>query len=353
MILFAPAASALQGWGHLMRCIAIADEVSAAGGATAFHVAGDTATAAMLLRGRHPWRAGDVGMIATAFGAATVLLDGYHYSDEDELRLTTQGLAVAAMDDDGHTSHRYARLIINGNPHSAAPDLYMTANSAQLLLGTRYTPLRSSLTALRRPSVRIRPVVESAVVVLGGSDSTGLSDTVLDAVTAHTTCRVVVAGAEPRDIPPRTWGRHVQRLRWVRDPESLALSMSQSDIAISAGGMTSYELAYLGIPSVLLPVTERQAPASSELQRRGAARVVTPPVLATLGNTLKHLCNAADEREAMALAGRAIFDGSGSRRIAQALIELSREAASIRGSSAACCDRKETHEQSTPLGRLE
>ena len=327
MILFAPAVSALQGWGHLMRCIAIADAVHAEGGMTAFCVPNDAAATAILLGKQHRWHSGDIGITAAECGAQVVLLDGYHYDDEAELLLARQGLTVAAMDDDGHASHQHARLIINGNPHSAVPDLYAQAKDAQLLLGTRYTPLRSSLAALRSPSIQVRAKIKNAVIVFGGSDVMGLADTVLDAVTSHTDCSVVVAGAEPSDPGAKPWGHHAARLRWLRKPEALALAMSQADIAVSAGGMTSYELAFLGVPALLLPVSERQEPASSELERLGAARVVPPTALATLGEELERLCESVTEREAMAHSGRAIFDGHGTHRIARALIELSREAA--------------------------
>jgi UDP-2,4-diacetamido-2,4,6-trideoxy-beta-L-altropyranose hydrolase len=321
-----------HGWGHLMRCLAIADEIRASGGAATFQVGGDTEQAGILLAGRHPMTAVghfiDVRAIAEAAmraGARTLLLDGYGFSDDDERVLSESGMSVAVLDDFGHNPHRFARLIVNGNLHYAHRSLYAEAPQAQLLLGPSFAPLRPAL-ARQRIAPRSAPeAVQNLLVVMGGSDVAGMRDTVLGELTRSIPPAISLTVAAP-PVPPhgRPWSAHARRLRWVSEPDAVAAEMARSDLAVSAGGMTSYELAFMGVPAVLVPATEVQAPVSTELMQRGAALVVAAGEASGrfIAETVGRLLNARVQRQQMTNAGQSIFDGAGARRIAKALLML-------------------------------
>ncbi|WBY00903.1 glycosyltransferase [Ramlibacter tataouinensis] len=329
MILVRVECGSQHGWGHLMRCVAIADEALELGVTTCFQVDGDARQAAALLAGRH--RLLDIGTDAVrdarAINAQTIVLDGYGYGDLQEATYAECGLDVAVMDDFGHAPHRHARLIANGNLHYASPALYREAARAQLLLGPAYAPIRPLMRTVRRPLQAARPQPQRVLVVLGGSNFGGMLDFALDAVVSVLgSCAVVVAGKRPRALPARTWISKARSIEWVSEPDALASAMAQCDLAVSAGGMTSYELAYLGVPAVLVPATAAQAPVSAELARLGAAYVEAPgpDLTRRLMRSLEALSEDCERRTAMAAAGRAIFDALGAQRIASALIGLAR-----------------------------
>lgn len=328
MIVFRTSCGAREGWGHLVRSTAIADEVAAAGGRACFLVAGDSGQARRLIGDRHPVHhapdgpvAPTVVELARSLSARAVLLDGYGFTDVDEAEISDAGLAVAAMDDFGHNPHRAAALVVNGNLHFARASLYPEALHARLLLGPEFAPLRPELRKARIAARDASAPVRRIIVVMGGSDAGGVLDDILGALLGELSADIaLVAAGRPR-------GDTESRLRRVEAPDELAREMARADLGISAGGMTSYEFAFLGVPAVIVPATDVQSPVSEELERRGSAVVVRtdrPPggdVIAAVRDLLQDPVR----RQAMADAGQAMFDGLGAARIAAALLDLERQ----------------------------
>ena len=59
-------------------------------------------------------------------------------------------------------------------------------------------------------------------------------------------------------------------------PEDMRAIMATADLAVTAGGQTTYELAASGVPAVALCIAENQRPnlAALQLPVRAAAKVV-------------------------------------------------------------------------------
>jgi len=106
--------------------------------------------------------------------------------------------------------------------------------------------------------------------------------------------------------------------------------MLESDIAISAGGQTLYELARVGVPTVGIVVAENQTGNVEGLSRAGfllkAGRWDSPDLLENIHRLIQHLKNR-DIRRRMSEAGRKLIDGKGSLRIVKKLLEVLNEGA--------------------------
>jgi len=104
----------------------------------------------------------------------------------------------------------------------------------------------------------------------------------------------------------------------LRDPADMAALMEDSDLAISAGGTTAWELAYMGVPSLLFATADNQREVAASLERAGAAKDlgwhadVTVPSLA---QTIQEVARSASQRERMAQRGRGLVDGLGVPRV--------------------------------------
>lgn len=108
----------------------------------------------------------------------------------------------------------------------------------------------------------------------------------------------------------------------------MAQLMSAADIAISAGGLSSYELAYMGVPSILFPLSDIQAKVSSELAVQGAAITVgisSQFPTERFAVEFKALMNSPARCIAMTRAAQNLFDGLGAQRVASALMGVSHE----------------------------
>src|SRR5207249_1394323 len=98
--------------------------------------------------------------------------------------------------------------------------------------------------------------------------------------------------------------------------------MAWADVAISAAGGTCWELAFMGLPAILMSLAENQIPIGSSLDTAGAATYmgdaasIAPGAIATC---LRKMIESSELRSRMSLAGRALVDGKGADRVVRAL----------------------------------
>ena len=100
--------------------------------------------------------------------------------------------------------------------------------------------------------------------------------------------------------------------------------MNAADLAVSSAGGTALELAYLGVPSILIPIAADQSRISSGLAKAGAAvDMGWHQDLSTeaLCNTLFELTDNPGQLSSMSQQGKKIVDGRGTDRIVQTILD--------------------------------
>jgi spore coat polysaccharide biosynthesis predicted glycosyltransferase SpsG len=114
---------------------------------------------------------------------------------------------------------------------------------------------------------------------------------------------------------------------WVvihRDPPDVRGLMLGADVALCAGGQTTYELAATGTPAIAVQVAANQAGNLRGLEAAGALVWAGSVEDADLGDrvmaALAALAGDGARRAAMSRAGRALVDGKGIERVAEALL---------------------------------
>jgi len=99
---------------------------------------------------------------------------------------------------------------------------------------------------------------------------------------------------------------------------NMASLMLDADLAISAGGFTMYELAYSGVPSLIIPLSPIQEMAAQSVANFGAAINIGAhsyfPEM-QLRSTLLDLKNSKSRRRRMSTCGQSLVDGLGVSRI--------------------------------------
>jgi len=104
----------------------------------------------------------------------------------------------------------------------------------------------------------------------------------------------------------------------------MASLMQQADLAISAGGLTSYELAFMGLPSILIPVTSIQAEASNMLALHGSAVTLglhTEFPRSRFARILGELLESPSRCLEISASGLRLFDGLGLDRVAKVMMD--------------------------------
>src|SRR5438034_1243299 len=123
------------------------------------------------------------------------------------------------------------------------------------MLGPRFAMLRPEIHALRGAPAQAPRRAERLLVTLGASDpldATGLVARALAPIADRFHTTIVVGPANQRAEQIAAAVRTMPHVQVVQCPPALESLMQSSDIAVAAVGGTMWELAYLGVPTLLL-----------------------------------------------------------------------------------------------------
>jgi UDP-2,4-diacetamido-2,4,6-trideoxy-beta-L-altropyranose hydrolase len=335
LLLIRADANAETGSGHVLRCLALAEAWQQAGGRAALvsarpapHVQSRASAlgAELIDPAAGPASAADADglcRLARERKAAWVVLDGYQFDEVWQRRLKEAGLRVLFIDDCGQCRHYWADVVLNQNP-GAAPALYFSKEShTRLLLGSRYALLRGEFLKWRDGRRAAPARARKILVTLGGSDPRNVTLKVvqgLKALAAEAIEATVVVGASSPHLPAIE--SEVRQARFpvslLREARNMPELMAGADLAIAAGGTTAWEVAFMGLPALLVAVAENQSENIGWLNSGGVARALgwhetlSP---AQIAGQVEALCQDAAAREEMSRRGRALIDGLGAFRV--------------------------------------
>jgi UDP-2,4-diacetamido-2,4,6-trideoxy-beta-L-altropyranose hydrolase len=259
-----------------------------------------------------------------------IALDGYHFDADYQAAIRARGFPLIVIDDYAHLSRYHADIILNQN--AGAEKFQYHAPDARLLCGASFVLLREEFFGFRdfecKPTDRTR-----ILITFGGSDSANMSLLVLRAIDQikklKLTTRVIIGGMNSHAREIENFCKHAAgRIEIVRQTENMAGHMHWADIAISAAGTTSWELCYLGVPSLLTQVAENQTALSENLAAAGAAECLGWYASLTedgIGEALVALINNPRKRASMSTAAKQLVDGKGSDRLFETMHQLTKQ----------------------------
>ena len=191
-----------------------------------------------------------------------------------------------------------------------------------LYVGPKYLMLKDVFKQLHQRNRQIKVIPDSILVTLGGADPKNLTVKVIEALNMlkpsyNITVVIGPAFNNTNNIINSTNKSHHNYIikSNVNDMHEL---MWNSDIAITAGGETSYELACLGTPAINISHVEHQVVNANELEKAGTLinlglsdRVTQDEIYDEMDDLLS---NAA-KRKQMSKNGWMLVDGQGSHRV--------------------------------------
>ena len=337
-------ASATIGTGHVMRMLALAQ----AWRARPQRVAGEPAPlflCAEIAAGLVGRLTGDgfrvAGLDAPIGSAADgqlaaravapggwVVADGYRFGFAFQAAVRGGGARLMLMDDNGENGTYDCELVLNQNVAASESAYRDRAPATRLLLGTRYALLREEFVA--PPAHGSRPAAQGlhVLVTMGGSDPGDATRQVLDALGQlarprdHVT--VVVGAGNPRAAALE---QQLAPLRWASARLAVGVTdmaglMGRSDLAITAGGSTCWELCRLGVPMLVLGIADNQRSIVHGLAAAGAAISAgggDAPDVDAMARQVSGLLADAELRAALAARARELVDGQGAARVCAAL----------------------------------
>ena len=275
-------ASETIGTGHIMRCVALAQTWQASGGEVLFVVRSlPSALEQRLEREKMETHrlnpscddAAETIAIALGWSADWVVLDGYHFKEGFQRAIKAAGLRLLVVDDFGGVGQIEADLVLNQNVYATKAYTHRRPGTA-LLLGTRYALLRREFLDARFARAAEPAENLDVLVTLGGTDPENVTGTVLDIVGRidGIGSLVLVGPGNPRAPQLAEQARHLHGTVQVRvNPPDIPELMASSDFAISAAGTTCWELAFTGLPMLLIVLAENQRRTAERLDELGIA----------------------------------------------------------------------------------
>lgn len=330
------------GTGHVMRCLVLAQTWQEQGGTAIFLMAPGASALGKRLeeQGIREVRlsaqpgslpdADETAAIALRYNAAWVSLDGYQFLPDYQRALKDKIAHLLLFDDLGDAERYHADLLLNQNAY-ATPEMYADrAGNCTLLLGAPYFLLRGEFREWRQRDRQIAPCARNLLVTFGGSDPENATANALQALallpTPAMNVRVLVGASNPhRAGLERLAATLPHSVEFQTDSKRIADEMAWADVAISAAGGTSWELAFMGLPSLLITLSENQRGCAQYLNRHGIAislgwqHKVQPSETAA---TLSALVDDPGRRAEMSSRGRKLIDGQGPDRVVQAMASI-------------------------------
>ena len=329
-IVFRVDASKEIGVGHLMRCLALSEELWKRGHDCSFLSKTNNPELIQRIKKFH-------GNIHGIPPAATIrqdqdalinytkkykidwfIIDHYNLDSSYIKEIKHQGFRVLSIDDTANM-HYYSDIVINQNI-GAEKIVFSTEPYTRLLLGPVYVILRDEL--LIREKKQHNKDVKKLLITLGGTDPDNFILTILQAIKEVTKNIDLIVTIGPFNPHLAALQAYIEKtdasIDLVQSPENMANLYIKSNLAISAGGSSCYELAYFGIPNLIIAVADNQLAIAHELDRQrigiylGKKNEIQREYLR---DKIKELMENQSLRKHMSKNGRMLVDGKGKERI--------------------------------------
>ncbi|WP_405115845.1 UDP-2,4-diacetamido-2,4,6-trideoxy-beta-L-altropyranose hydrolase [Paenibacillus sp. FSL K6-1217] len=288
-----------MGTGHIMRCLTLAAGLAARGGRISFICRDLPGNLADYIRGRGytvhllpppvdpsyaafwlqvDWRTDALEtarLIEMSAPVDCLIIDHYGIDKRWETMVQEKVKKLVAIDDLADRPHQ-CDLLLDPNP-SASIDRYQGLVPAYCtkLTGTCYTLLRPEFRAAKRGLAERDGSISRVLVFFGGTDPTGETIKTLQALKspalANLHLDVVVGGMNRRKEDIAALCRGLPLASFHCQIDYMAALMQKADISIGAGGSTTWERCYLGLPSLCIITADNQRQITALVHAQGAA----------------------------------------------------------------------------------
>ncbi|GAA0319214.1 UDP-2,4-diacetamido-2,4,6-trideoxy-beta-L-altropyranose hydrolase [Bacillus carboniphilus] len=287
------------GTGHVMRCITLARQLEQQGGEIIFICRNFPGNSISFIQSqgfqvftlvsqeisnhwqwiKEHWRqdAKETKLIINSFNKKIDLLivDHYGLDAKWESQLRSDVDHILAIDDLADRTHD-CDLLLDQNYYLNMRKRYngLVPDTCIQLLGPNYVLLRDEFLLLDPQEIKRGQNVNNIFVFFGGTDPTGETLKTIQAIQefplSGVMFTVVVGATNPQKEQIEKECKKMHNVTYYCQVNNIAELMLKADLAIGAGGTTSWERCYLGLPSISIIVAENQKELSESVAAKGA-----------------------------------------------------------------------------------
>jgi len=263
-----------------------------------------------------------------------LIIDHYALDILWEEQLRTHCKKLMVIDDLADRNHTCDLLLDQTLDRQAESYKNLVPPGSRLLLGAEYALLRPEFAALRADSLKRRQHsnLKKLLIFMGGMDQDNSTGQILSTLAGSQlpedvlVC-VVMSSRAPwlEQIEKQALASHLN-VRVYVDVKNMASLMAECNLAIGAGGSTSWERCCLGLPTILFVTAKNQITIASNISRKGAGinlGEITPDSLVMLQQTIAKLQRNPESLASVIKSASACCDGQGVYRVLNTLEEES------------------------------
>jgi len=281
-----------MGSGHVMRCLTLADELRNKGHDITFICRELPGNLISLIKDKGyvacqlNWQ-GDgndfdwskdvsetINVIETKNVAIDLLVVDHYQLDsrwESEIRHYTKKILV--IDDLADRKHN-CDFLLDQNYYANLAIRYdgLLSTKTIKLLGPQFSLLRPQFYQARKVLSERSGEINNILIFMGGGDSFNLTAVAIRAIQLiekKINLRVVIGATNPHYAEIEALCATLKNTKLYIQVESMAELMVWADLAIGAGGATTWERCYLGLPSITLVFAENQLETTVDLAAIG------------------------------------------------------------------------------------
>lgn len=371
MVVIRADANSKIGMGHVMRCLSVADALLKRGEEVLFVTADDTPVPLLTKKGipycvLHTDYADMEAELPELLCILQELTQRAELPEEVLSRMSSQRKDIAILVDSYYVTEKYLAalkkrittiymddiyafsypvdMLINYNIYGEEMGYEKDAAFAdtKLLLGTEYVPLREEFSAgagyvqsrkeLSLGAANVTPAEEGGILITtGGSDSFNLAGQLLMEAMKYDALKekeyhVVSGSLNPHIGELQALAQKHENIHIHCNVTNMAELMAESEVALSAGGSTLYELCAVGVPVIAFSFAENQERLVQTFVKRGIAqyggnyRTDGNKMIQNTIAGLETLLEDKNLRTEYRKKARTLVDGKGAERIAEALL---------------------------------
>lgn len=332
-IVFRADASQQIGYGHVMRCLSLADALRKQNYSCLFVSGpdGSVLSEEVMARGHGQIVLSSSPRDAESDARATLaavidfdekvsafILDHYELDRTWEAQIRRSGSPLLVVDD-LFRPHVCDLLLDQNVLADSNPYQDLVPDSCRCFLGPSYALLRQEFRELRDASA-VRSVLRQVLISFGGSDPGNETGKALQGLLVSQNLEridVVIGAANPHRIElAALCTTQPERIRLHVQTQHMEALMAQADLAIGAGGSASWERCCLRLPAVISILADNQKTIANSLHRTGAALSLGPAEMLFSQDYASAVHEFSSARlSVMSEAAGRLVDGLGAERL--------------------------------------
>ena len=338
-------ASTRIGTGHIMRCIALAQAWQDRDGDVTFLSYCDSETLCQRIIDEdfdlipiekthpEPYDLNSTLKVLSAMShdlSATIpwlVIDGYHFTPDYQKAIRENSYRLLVIDDMDHLNHYHADILLNQNIYASS--LHYSCDKDTLkLLGCEYVLLRREFLKYKDWIRKIPEKAKKFLVTMGGGDPDNVTLKVIRALNNlddHDIEVKIIVG--PANLNINSLEKELRlspfTFQLLLNVSNMPELMAWADIAISAGGSTCWEMAFMGLPNLIVTLADNQAGIAEGLGKAGAGIDLgwhEDISIKQCTQAVKEILQDKNKRSCLSEQGQKIVNRKGKQKIISAML---------------------------------